>query len=226
MSKNYKTVQPIEVLDFFKDMVGTVAELETAGVLYGGKQYWTLARLQGELNLAGDITKPYLLLSTSADGSLATQARLTTVRVVCNNTLSAAARGRADVVVRHSSKFDASAVHARIGELYTSLGAHYETMRTLAKIKLDQDKAQSVLTQLAGTDEMPNGFKRVMALFNGAGMGAESEAAKGTAFGLVQAFTQFADWEVGRSKDSRLFNSWFGRTDKLKTDLVELLTVA
>jgi hypothetical protein len=58
------------------------------------------------------------------------------------------------------------------------------------------------------------------------GLGSESEAAKGTAFGLVQAFTQFADWEAGRGQDARLFNAWFGQNDKLKTKLVGMLAEA
>ena len=139
VSDRYKIVQPIEVLEFFRDMVGTIAHLETAGVLRDGAHYWALARMDGEFNVAGDKVKQYLLLASSADGSLATQARLTSVRVVCNNTLQLAQRGQAEVQVRHSSVFNASDVKAKLGE-YNQVFKDFEaTAKTLARIKLSSE---------------------------------------------------------------------------------------
>jgi phage/plasmid-like protein (TIGR03299 family) len=226
VGKDYKVVQPRQVLEFFKNYVGPNAQIETAGVLREGRHYWALARLEGDLNLAGDITRPYLMLATSADGSLATQARLTSVRVVCNNTLTVASKGTADATLRHNSAFSETKLTSKLNDRYASLASHYETMRLLAQTKVDNDKAAKMLAKLVDLPDLPKGFVRVMDLFNGQGLGSESEAAKGTAFGLVQAFTQFADWEAGRGQDARLFNAWFGQNDKLKTKLVGMLAEA
>ena len=115
VSSQYKIVQPIEVLEFFRDMVGNIAHLETAGVLRNGAHYWALAKMDGEFNIAGDKVNQYLLLASSADGSLATQARLTSVRVVCNNTLQLAQqKGKANVSVRHNSIFRPEAIKAEL----------------------------------------------------------------------------------------------------------------
>jgi len=92
VSNRYKAVQPAEVLEFFDNLVKENGfRLHTAGTLFGGKRMWALA----ETGKFGEIVKDdgvggFLLLSTSADRSLATTARFTSVRVVCNNTLSMA----------------------------------------------------------------------------------------------------------------------------------------
>lgn len=92
VSGRYQVVQPREVLEFYRDLTEVSGyELETAGVLKAGKKFWALARTGKESTLKGnDVVKGYLLLATSCDGSLATTATPTTVRVVCNNTLSIA----------------------------------------------------------------------------------------------------------------------------------------
>jgi phage/plasmid-like protein (TIGR03299 family) len=212
VSDRYKIVQPIEVLEFFRDMVGTIAHLETAGVLRDGAHYWALARMDGEFNVAGDKVKQYLLLASSADGSLATQARLTSVRVVCNNTLQLAQRGQAEVQVRHSSVFNASDVKAKLGE-YNQVFKDFEaTAKTLARIKLSSEQANKIFANILGGDETKpsRAAVRALELFNGAGIGASLESSKGTAWGALNAVTQLMDWETARTDDARLRNAWFG----------------
>ena len=225
VSDNYKLVQPIEVLNFFAGYVEGAAKLETAGVLHDGKRYWAMAKLDGEINIAGDISKPYILLSSSCDGSLSTQARLTTVRVVCNNTLQMATQGKADVVVRHNSVFDAEKTKLQLEGIYESLEAHSKAMKVLAGIKLSDKKAEEFLAKLFKNEERNLGRQpaRVLELFKGDGLGADLESSKGTAFGLLNAFTQYADWEAGRNQNNRLFNSWFGANSDRKIEIADKL---
>jgi phage/plasmid-like protein (TIGR03299 family) len=66
-------------------------QLETAGVLKEGRKLWAPARTgQSALLKGGDEVRGYLLLATACDGTLATTAQFTSVRVVCNNTLQIA----------------------------------------------------------------------------------------------------------------------------------------
>ena len=45
VSQRYKVVQPEEVLEFYRDLTEYAGyELETAGVLKGGRKFWALAR--------------------------------------------------------------------------------------------------------------------------------------------------------------------------------------
>ncbi|MFX9212966.1 DUF932 domain-containing protein, partial [Acinetobacter baumannii] len=45
VSQRYQVVQPQEILEFYRDLTEVSGfELETAGVLKGGKKFWALAR--------------------------------------------------------------------------------------------------------------------------------------------------------------------------------------
>lgn len=69
------------MLEFYRDLVNAGGfELETAGVLKGGKKLWALAKTGQETLLKGcDQVKAYLLLATSCDGTLCTTAQFTSV---------------------------------------------------------------------------------------------------------------------------------------------------
>ena len=60
-------------------------------------------------------------------------------------------------------------------------------------------------------------LKKVQALYEGHGRGAELMAAKGTAWGLLCAVTEFVDHERrARSAEYRLDSAWFGAGSVLK----------
>lgn len=219
VSNAYKIVQPIEVLEFFRSMVGTIAHLDTAGVLRNGAHYWALAKMDGEFNVAGDKVHQYLLLASSCDGSLATQARLTSVRVVCNNTLQLAQeRGGNVVQVRHNSVFNALDVKSQLADFNDAFKDFEHTAKFLAGLKISSLQAQKVFTKILGGDELKpsRAAQRALALFEGAGIGAEMESAKGTGWGALNAVTQLMDWETARTSDARLANAWFGNGVKIK----------
>ena len=207
-------------------MVGNIAHLETAGVLRNGAHYWALAKMDGEFNIAGDKVNQYLLLASSADGSLATQARLTSVRVVCNNTLQLAQqKGKANVSVRHNSIFRPEAIKAELANSNEAFSIFEQTAKTLASIKLGSTQAQAIFTKILGGDEKnpSRAAARALTLFEGAGIGAELESAKGTAWGALNAVTQLMDWETARTGDARLANAWFGGGVGIKQQAVDAL---
>jgi hypothetical protein len=68
-----------------------------------------------------------------------------------------------------------------------------------------------------------------MELFAGAGKGSTLKSANGTAWGLVNAVTEFVDHHRGRSNDVRIDRAWFGdglKTKELATDLANDLCFA
>ncbi|MBK6883033.1 MAG: DUF932 domain-containing protein [Flavobacteriales bacterium] len=74
----------------------------TGGYLGDGEKVWLMAKLDKTLRIAdNDIVELYALMANSHDGSMAFHIRLTTVRVVCQNTLSLALR-RAWVLRSHA----------------------------------------------------------------------------------------------------------------------------
>ena len=67
------------------------AVYETGGYLGHGQVIWLLARIDKTLEIArGDVVQPYALFANSHDGSMAFNIQLTTIRVVCRNTLAIA----------------------------------------------------------------------------------------------------------------------------------------
>lgn len=221
VSKRYQVVQPREVLEFYRDLVDLGGfQLETAGVLKGGKKLWALARTGQETVLKGnDQVKAYLLLATACDGTLATTAQFTSVRVVCNNTLQMATEnGSGAIKVPHSTKFDPDKVKQQLG-LGVSTWQHFiADMRHLSERPVNPFEARRYLVEVLGDPELhfhqqPNTkvLNHVFELYAGRGMGSNLASANDTAWGLVNAVTQFIDHERrARSPDNRLDSAWFG----------------
>ncbi len=231
----YRVVQPREVLEFYRDLTDVFGyELETAGVLKGGRKLWALARTGQDAMLKNqDTVCSYLLLATSCDGTLATMATPTTVRVVCNNTLAVALKGANNAVkVPHSTTFDPMAVKKQLGIATSQWGAFLYRIQSMANRKVKASEAstyfENVLnlpTHLPPAAEPANGraLKRMQALFDGQGRGAELSTAKGTTWGLLNAVTQFVDHERrARSREYRLDSAWFGQGAAVKQRAFDL----
>ena len=231
----YQVVQPREVLEFYRDLTEISGfELETAGVLKAGKKFWALARTGKETALKGnDTVKGYLLLATSCDGTLATTATPTTIRVVCNNTLSIALNGATSAIkVPHSTSFDPQAVKKQLGVAVTQWDSFMYRMKTLSERKVKSHESMNYfLKVLCQTDNQADpaqgltnerALKKVQAMYEGHGRGAELSAAKGTAWGLLCAVTEFVDHERrARSQEYRLDSAWFGQGAALKQRALE-----
>ena len=147
VSQRYQEVQPREILEFYRDLTEQSGfELETAGVLKGGKKFWALAKTGQTSALKGkDVSNGYILLATACDGTLATTAQFTSIRVVCNNTLAIALKGQnpsAGVVkVPHSTKFDADKVKQQLGISVRAWDEHMYQMKQLSQRKVTQQEA-------------------------------------------------------------------------------------
>ena len=147
VSQRYQEVQPKEILEFYRDLTEQSGfELETAGVLKGGKKFWALARTGQSTALKGkDVSNGYILLATACDGTLATTAQFTNIRVVCNNTLAIALRGQSSnagvVKVPHSTKFDADKVKQQLGISVRAWDEHMYEMKQLSQRKVTQGEA-------------------------------------------------------------------------------------
>lgn len=147
VSQRYQEVQPMEILEFYRDLTEqSCFELETAGVLKGGKKFWALARTGQSTALKGkDVSNGYILLATACDGTLATTAQFTNIRVVCNNTLAIALRGQSSsagvVKVPHSTKFDADKVKQQLGISVRAWDEHMYEMKQLSQRKVTQAEA-------------------------------------------------------------------------------------
>lgn len=226
----YKIVQPGEVLEFFRELVqGNGFELTTAGTMFGGRRFWALASIgEGACILGNDQVNGFLLLSSSCDGTLATTAKFTTVRVVCNNTLSMALRSkdRRDVAISHRTDFDHAAVKAQLGIVHGAFGEFVQASRELACKTLSSNEASCLTEKLLVESKTVTksdiyksaGYQTVMALFE-RGKGNHGESA----WDWVNGVTEFVDHaQRAKSESHRLANSWYGKGNALKTQAFEM----
>lgn len=237
VSSKYKVVQPEAVLEFFRDMVADEGfKIETAGTLFGGRRFWALANTghNGDV-VTGDNVKGYLLLATSCDGGLATTAQFTSVRVVCNNTLqmslhkniNAAARVR----IRHNQVFDPENVKGLLGiQAKSVFGQFLGRMQQFSERSVSMSEAERAIEMLMMGTRMPSevrdtkGFKKVISLFAGEGKGADLPGVAGTAWGLINAVTEYGDFHKrANNANNRLNSAWFGESATMKARVVEIL---
>lgn len=241
VSDSYKVVQPIEVLEFFRDLVaGQGFKMATAGCLFDGRKYWALAETGDATFIKDpkDIFKSYLLLSSSCDGSAATEARFTDTRVVCNNTMQMALRDKARSKVSHRSVFSPDDVRQDLGIVAAeAFSDRIQSLRALADKPLTFDDLVKLTCELVapGSSATEEGIKKAgevraakiigdMALHNTI-IGGDLIGTKGTAYGWLQAVTEYVDHKArARSSDNRQNSAWFGPGANLKTRAMELAT--
>lgn len=238
VTNRYHAVQPKQVLEFFRSLVDTAGfKIQVAGTLNGGRRMWAIAQTgRYDEVVKDDGVGGFLLLSTSCDKTLATTARFTSVRVVCNNTLQMAMQDKSHVVsYTHLSKFDSEKMQNRLMTAVSSFGSFMESAKVLQAQQLNAKAAEQFLTNLIAPmsqlqdekfDPTKNrAYAKILALFDGEAKGFELVGH--TKWGMLNAVTEYFDHHApARSDDARLDSAWFGRGDKAKNDAMELLLAA
>jgi len=129
VSERYKVAQNKDVFAFADELIGNrrmKCTYETAGSLFNGRRVFMLVNMP-ERKIVEDEYKPYLCLSNAHDGSACLQIFLTGIRVVCNNTLSAALNtAKRKISIRHLSLME-----QRKDEAIMAMGAASKYFRDL-----------------------------------------------------------------------------------------------
>ena len=104
VGKRYTPIQNKDAFAFFDSIIGEGhAKYETVGALGNGRKVFITAKLPNKLVVGKENIDKYLLLTMAHDGSGSVQAMFTPIRVVCNNTLSAALSNSSNKVsIRHT----------------------------------------------------------------------------------------------------------------------------
>lgn len=214
-----------EIIDSILEAEPGTVQLETGGSLAGGRKVWMLARINEPVQLPGDgsLTFPFLGLTSSHDGQASCAARLTTVRIICANTYSAAeAEGeRTGLVYSFSHRSD---WRDRIGEAREALMyARTETqqyvaaMTELLGIKVTTAQEQLFLREFIPSppdglisDRVAKNITEARAAVMGflEGPTVEGSGVRGTAYGLLQAAGEYLDHvRASRSWESKMNRS-------------------
>jgi phage/plasmid-like protein (TIGR03299 family) len=236
VSDRYQIVQPKDVLEFFRDLVEESGfRLHTAGTLFNGKRLWALAETGKFAEVTqGDGIGGFLLLSTSADKSLATTARFTSVRVVCNNTLSMSVQNNDNCVsITHARKFDHDLMKSKLGAAVASFDGFMEMAKHLERQRITAEQADNFIKRILFTADQLNEpdfvveknrpYNKILDLFKGEAKG--SELVGDTKWALLNSVTEYFDHHhPSRTDDARLNNTWFGNGDNIKNRAVAVLT--
>jgi len=239
---HYKPVQNREAFSFFKQFVEAGdATMETAGSLKGGRLVWGLADLDMQFNANGkDPVKSYLLVCAPHEAGRSLIMRVTTVRVVCNNTLTLAlGESKApEFRMSHRCEFNddmkAKAAEA-LGLARKQVTAFRNNVKTLKSIPMTTDEVIAFAAGLfdhvsaKSVDEVveevlagkgPRRIQTIMDVYENA-PGAEP----GNAWGALNAVTYYADHIASGDEDARLSSAWLGVMANVKNKALENLLV-
>jgi phage/plasmid-like protein (TIGR03299 family) len=225
VSKSYEPIQNIDAFTFFDTLVAeNEAIYETAGILGRGERVWILAKLPGFINVRGrDIVNKYLLLTNNHDGSSQVQVKLTSIRLVCNNTFTAALQGAGEVQISHTRNATQDLKQAT-----TMLGLSkysYEQLEVMfngmASRKITEAQLRAYVQALVPDNEEAENTARTEKIRNSvlhlheSGLGAH--LARGTLWGAFNSVAEYTDHIMPDEDSSTRLNSiWFGHGEQLK----------
>lgn len=255
MSKAYEPVQPADMVDFFRKYIlaDSAFEMECAGVLVN-RRPWMLAAYKRDdaFTVAGEEHGAYVLMSTSFNGTMATVAQMTSVRVVCQNTLSMALRdNKAQVWMRHTTKFTEEA-RAKAAHDLATLGQSVESFKamgdSMAKQKISAAMTDKLIASLFDVDARKERSKKgklstrtsnmIDQLKADIAQSVEEGAPKGSQWAVLQGVTRFVDHDRATrvksslraagvtSDEMRLDSASFGAGSFMKAKALRILEAA
>ena len=203
----YTIIQPSEVANFAEDLHEQQVQCETAGALGDGQRIWMLLHAPDYKfePIKGDEHRMFTLITNAYDLSAALEARYTDIRVVCENTVNMATQGNPAVIkLRHTVNVKSRMnMAAEIFKGYQRSTKDYqECMKLLAKHPINDNMiAEFERSMFGDLDKAEEGRSRSI-LANKltkfeellvTGKGTEIKGVVGSAYGLFNAYTEWAD---------------------------------
>ena len=210
---SYRVHQPELCAEVFETVAGEAgARIDVLGTLRGGRLMWAQAHVPGLSFDVGtrdrpDVVEGRLTFMTSFDGSMATIMGDVATRIVCRNTFAHASGEKRDgkriVSIKHTSQSE-DRVRSYAKEL-EGLRAGFMVFAELADKLASRPFSASDFAELAAalvpdpTDARPtkaqNKRAELAALFAN-GQGQDLPGAKGTAWGALNAVTEWTTWKA------------------------------
>jgi phage/plasmid-like protein (TIGR03299 family) len=212
VGERYVPLQNEDLFDFGDLMLDGGGRWETAGSIKGGRQVFGSLALERETvldpNGVSDKVNTYLLINTSHDGSVAIQASITPVRVVCANTLNLALsslKGKKGIKqsfkIRHTATASGKVQQAR--EALGLANAYMDEFDKLAQKMIETEITKAKFDELlalaypAPEKDAKGSFKKyndkidqLQAIY----VGEYNNTIAGTAWGAFNAMTERLDW--------------------------------
>jgi phage/plasmid-like protein (TIGR03299 family) len=220
VGERYVPLQNEDLFDFGDLMLDGGGRWETAGSIKGGRQVFGSLALERETildpNGVSDKVNTYLLINTSHDGSVAIQASITPVRVVCANTLNLALsslKGNKGVKqsfkIRHTATASGKVQQAReaLGLANAYMDKFDELAQQMIQTEITKAKFDEIvaLAYPAPEKDSKGSFKKhndKIDLINAIYVGQYNNTISGTAWGAFNALTERLDWYRSGRGDS------------------------
>lgn len=234
VGKTYQPLQNAEALDWAAPLIDSgYWSYETAGALREGKTCWFLLS-QGEHEvMPGDSLREFLLVNWTHDGKRSIVIQPTSVRVVCQNTLSASLASNVDrATIRHTVNMSMKMEEVRqIYEASTKAFAkQHEGFKVLADCIWKENQMKNYVDSLFGSEKEnasltgkgktiaeDNRNEALEYVLKGKASGAE--ITQGTAWGAFSGVSEFVEHSLGKGRiKDRGENILYGRgADLLQT---------
>jgi phage/plasmid-like protein (TIGR03299 family) len=210
VGERYVPLQNEDLFEFGDLMLDGGGRWETAGSIKNGRQVFGSLALERETildpNGVSDKVNTYLLINTSHDGSVAIQASITPVRVVCANTLNLAL-GRGNRGVKQSFKIrHTQTASGKVQQAREALGLANKYMDEFDKMasemiskEITKAKFDDILLAAYPKPEKDakGSFKKwetKLELLEDIYTGEYNHMIAGTAWGAFNAMTERLDW--------------------------------
>ena len=225
-SDAWEPVQNSDVAAFMQQYADAgKATMECAGALRDGQIIWGLANLNHNFEIRpGDVTKSYLAMTSSHQVGVATKIRVTTTRIVCQNTMNIAERNSQAIYKQnHLGMFDFEAAKRAVAEAHELLSLQEKRLTQIDKLKLSiEDACLKVLIPafaedlmelseleqrevIVSSQKMPKVLANIItSIYDAPG------AIPDTGYGILQGITHFTTHVAGTSQSNRMYNTLVG----------------
>lgn len=177
---------------------------ETAGMLWGGRKTWVLMRFPDDMVLKGrngreDVVRKYLLGTNAHDSSQRIRFGATSIRPVCDNTLSMAVHSlerNSSATICHSG--DVERKIANLPNLLQIAAKDFEQTQELYQALIacepSQEQIDEVLRRLIPDTESKRAELQRERVLQLAETGRGNAQFAGTAWSLFNGYTELKDW--------------------------------
>jgi phage/plasmid-like protein (TIGR03299 family) len=212
VGERYVPLQNEDLFSFGDNILDGGGRWETAGSIKGGRVVFGSLALERETILdpsgVADKVKTYLLINTSHDGSIAIQASITPVRVVCANTLNLALNQKKkkngvkqSFKIRHTQTAEGKILIAR--QTLGMANAYMDEFDIMAKAMIEKEVSAKqfndiILSAYAKPDKDTKGavkkWENKVDIINDIYTGEFNGMIAGNAWGAFNALTERLDW--------------------------------
>jgi phage/plasmid-like protein (TIGR03299 family) len=217
----YEPIQNIEAFDFFDEIIGEGhAAYETVGALGNGEKVFLTAKIPDKMLVGKEHIDKYLVFTMAHDGTGSVMIMFTPIRVVCNNTLSAAigsATNKVSIMHTKNARKRIEDSKRVLGIIQNNGMKIEEVFNRMNEVKVTDQQVGEVIINSYGftpdaegffSTKAKNKFEDIMKYYE---IGVGQEHIKGTAWGAYNAITGYQQNVQSYKDDDTHFNNIFSK---------------